>query len=1104
MYEFGKTYYDLLFQSDEKGEIKKLIPTFLAIANRKRDELTTGDTLQSPEEMLEILSWTMVLYQIIGDTDSAYDTSLQIGDVFFTFGKEFLTGTHLMGKEEKWDRGLTLYNNAIEVYQQIRLDSMALEKIFALKLDRIDRLIDIGRHAEGLEEVAGLIDYYSSQPKEIVPYSKEELSLKSSEILGNKSIEAARAKQFVVADMLMKPTKDGFESAGKYTRITPYLWQLASVYDELDQNNLFLTLTDSAFDTALKYNDNKIQQTIFTYLEKRAKDICGDILGSRLLMVKKGSIEFYNNTGVQYLLKAMDCAKKIDNNEIPDKILEFLFEYGQSMYEKKLRKRSLIYFEFCATNWWNLPKGSSKTRDVIGYLETKFSDLLTEGKFDNAATHIGSIITIKTSIEDTESAGISAFSFAQAAGQQSKQEFELEFLERAYDAFTSAKATMKLQEMYSYIIQRSDPLFNLEPKSEARREKLIQLGEQVSSAISEETQGEFLQATTFKALNTGLLDLGISTADRAFEVQKNYDPQLAADLYFKVGSLILENNKEKAIEFITKSTKFAVEHEPLKEVIERNISYLQEYILTNEELSMKSFLVKKLEIISEMVDRIGKFHEFLLIFTQNLAEQVAQPNFFAEMKKFLARTFDEFQSQDSNHPKLEEIITWTNSHIREAYPAEAHAQVYELTLLNLSFYEKVNKPQEFRPFFWEVFNTFLSVENFSYAINLLKQTTLFLDRMKQPKEIQKELTEKAISDLHRSVKPKIAEEKFDDVWNIIQELFSILESTKLLSEAGNLYEVNARLFAPHRLDLALTMWKKIIEVVKDPEILTNVSKSISNDFIPMYLEKGAPPAVNQLYELAVEANKAISNTTGVHNAILQAAKFNLSLGEFEKVQEWGKKGFQEASDTKNEDMLLEFANMFFSVGSGLLADEPEIGVDLVKTASDQLRGYGPSGFDYYCIKMAEIYENLYSSPLTQQVAQNEREKILKHFKDSGKRKEEGDFLLTTARISFNAENNNDGLNQISHATTIFKEIEDKDGLSDVVSLCLKTASKFRIGTSEYEALSSHAASVQETTTVELSDEKTQEAFGDLFDGLLDDMTSLLDPKEREKRKKGKK
>ena len=93
--------------------------------------------------MLDILSWTMVLYQLIGDTESAYNTSLQIGDVLFAYGKQFLTGSHLIGKEEKWERGLQLYNNAIDVYQQVRLDTPALDKIFALWLDKIARLIDI-------------------------------------------------------------------------------------------------------------------------------------------------------------------------------------------------------------------------------------------------------------------------------------------------------------------------------------------------------------------------------------------------------------------------------------------------------------------------------------------------------------------------------------------------------------------------------------------------------------------------------------------------------------------------------------------------------------------------------------------------------------------------------------------------------------------------------------------------------------------------------------------------------------------------------------------------------------------------------------------------
>jgi hypothetical protein len=153
--------------------------------------------------------------------------------------------------------------------------------------------------------------------------------------------------------------------------------------------------------------------------------------------------------------------------------------------------------------------------------------------------------------------------------------------------------------------------------------------------------------------------------------------------------------------------------------------------------------------------------------------------------------------------------------------------------------------------------------------------------------------------------------------------------------------------------------------------------------------------------------------------------------------------------------------------------------------------------------MAEIFEPLYNSPITQKVAQNERTKILQHFKDSGKRIEEGKFLVTTAKLSFQTGNINEGLDLISQATAILKELEDEDGLSEIVSVCLKTAANYRVGTDEYIALSRHAASVQESSTVEISDEKTQDAFGDLFDGLLDDMTSLMDPEERERRKKEK-
>jgi hypothetical protein len=111
--------------------------------------------------------------------------------------------------------------------------------------------------------------------------------------------------------------------------------------------------------------------------------------------------------------------------------------------------------------------------------------------------------------------------------------------------------------------------------------------------------------------------------------------------------------------------------------------------------------------------------------------------------------------------------------------------------------------------------------------------------------------------------------------------------------------------------------------------------------------------------------------------------------------------------------------------------------------------------------------------------------------------------VTSAKLSFQVGNINEGLDLISQATGILKELEDEDGLGEIVSVCLKTAANYRVGTDEYITLSRHAASVQESATVEISEEKTQEAFGDLFDGLLDDMTKLMDPTEREKRQKEK-
>ncbi|MFX1284257.1 MAG: hypothetical protein ACFFB5_11410 [Promethearchaeota archaeon] len=1102
MFQTGKNYYDILDQEDQEEKIKELIPTFLEVSGRERDRLS-----ESPEEMIEVLDWTTKLYQLVGKTDAAYDISLQTGDSYFSYGQHLLTTKARLGKEEKWQRGLELFEKAVEAFQKIRLDRQSLEKILEVKLDKISKLIDINRHVEGIEETSTLMEFYRSQAAEIVPYSHEVLSLKIAETLADKSLVAARDKQFTIADVLMKSAKAGYENAGEFIKVAPYLWQLAVIYDEFDQKELFFSLVDTTYDTVLKYEDESIQQTILNYLDNQAKSICSKIINSRLLMVKKGPIEFQNNDGVQYLLKSIDLAKKINNVDIPDKALEFLFQYAQTMYDKKLTKRSLPYLEFCAQNWWTLPERSNKTHEIIAYLESKFGNLITEGKFNKASRHLRCIISIKIFMEDFESAGTSAYSFAQSAGQQGKQEIELEFLEQAYDAFNSVKATKNLQDMLNYVNQQMEPLFNLDSKSQEPRESFIHLGELIAAAISEETQGDFFQGTAIKALNSGLIDLGISFTDKTFEVLKTYDQHAAADFYFNVGSILLETDMEKAFNFISKSTEFATKYEPLKDLVDRNLDYIQNNALTSTDLSVKIFLVKKLELLYEIVERGDVFNEFLFILAQNLSENTKQPNYFTEMKNYLSKSFYGFHTQDPNHPKLSEIITWTNNHILEAYTDTEHTQMYELAIQNLAFHKELNQIQEYINFFWDLFNKFVSTEDFPHAVAYFKQLYETLDQLEQHTEIKKEITEQVASSIDRGIKPRIADEKFDEAWPIIEGLFSILEEVNSHSEAINLYQTNAQLFAPHRLDLALTMWSQAInkaKTINDTDDITTITKVIIDDIIPIYLERGIPRAVNQLYSQAASAFNALGNSAAMLEAMLNVTRYNLSLSDFEAVHQLGKKGFDLATKFKLDEPLFEFANMFFAVGSGLLVEDPETGVELIKTASDYLRDYGPSGYDHYCIKMAEIYEELYNTPLTQQVAQNEREKILQHFKDSGKKKEEGRFLVKSANLSFQAGNINEGLNLISQATGILKELEDEDGLSEIVSTCLKTAANYRVGTDEYIALSRHAASVQETATVKISKEKTQEAFTDLFDGLLDDMTSLMDPKEREKREKEKK
>ena len=1099
MFETARSYHDMLNQDNQQAKIKELLPTFLEISGRERDRLAQ----EAPEEMVGVLDWTVSLFQLVGKPEAAYDFSIQTGDAYFSYGQQLLTSSSLIGKEEKWQRGLDLFDKAIEAYQKIKMDTQSLGKILEVQLDRIDKLIDIGRHVEGVEGTKSLMDYHKAHP-EIVPFSREILSSKVADIFASKSISYAQNKKFDIADVLMKTAKAGFGNAGKHSEIPPYLWQLALIYDEHNQKELFYALIDNSFDMALKYEDKSIQQAILDYLDEQAKTSCENIISSRLLMVKKSSIEFQNNDGVQYLLKSMDLAKKTSKDEIIDQKLGFLYSYGQRMYERKMVKRSLPYLEFCAQNWWSLEEGSSKTHEIINYLESKFGTLITEGKFDRASTHLGSIISIKIFIEDSESAGDSAYSFAKTAGEQGKQEIELEFLERAYDGFVAVKSISKLQDMLNYVNHRMELYFNLDPRVLEPRERFIQLGSGISSAISEETLGNFLQTTTFKALNTGLFELGIKTADEAFNIIKNYDHKEAAEIYFQVGSVLLEREREIALDLIDKSTRFAMEIDSLEEVINRNIAFLEEQTLASPVLAPKLQLTEKLEVLSGITKNLDRFNNFLFTLTKHLAEKADQPDFYSETKKFISKTFYGYYNQDPNHSKLPEILTWISNHILEKYSETEHPQIYELAIANLAFHEKIKQAQQYIDFFWQVFNKFISTEDFSHATAYFKQTHETFIRMNEPKEVITEFTGEVVASLDRGIKPKIADEKFEEAWTLIEGLFSILTDAGLSTQAIDLYQNNGQLFAQHRLDLALTMWSQAIETAKainETESIHTIVKTINDDIIPTYVERGIPPAVNQLYSAAASGQEALGDTAGVLDTTLNVTRYNLSISDFKEVHLQGVKGFELATKSQNEDYLLEFSNMFFAIGSGLLSTDPEIGVNLIKTASDYLREYGR--YDYYLTKMAEIFELLYNTPITQKVAQNERGKILQHFKDSGKKVEEGRFLVTTAKLSFQAGNINEGLDLISRGTGILKELEDEDGLGEIVSVCLKTAANYRVGTDEYIALSRHAASVQETATVDISDEKTQEAFGDLFDGLLDDMTKLMDPAEREKREREK-
>jgi hypothetical protein len=427
-----------------------------------------------------------------------------------------------------------------------------------------------------------------------------------------------------------------------------------------------------------------------------------------------------------------------------------------------------------------------------------------------------------------------------------------------------------------------------------------------------------------------------------------------------------------------------------------------------------------------------------------------------------------------------------------------------MVVLSLDFHEKSNQPTQFISFIWPIIERISSDEQYQQAIILYQKTYDFLVRAGFDST---EFTKKVVTLLERDQKSHILDEKYNEAWNIIQMLFQILSDSQMKLEAVKLYQENGQLFAPHRLDLALTMWsqasKIALELDNSREIITNLVSNITNDILPNFKEEQNHPAVFQLSKLLIELNEMIDDNHAAVNTILDVNRYLLAMGDYNSVLEWGERGFKMANDQKDMQLMEDFSSMFFGVGAGLLQDNPDMALQLISTASDQLRAFGEEGMDYYCTKIADIYLNLYTSEAGHELAVSEREHLLKHFKERELKSSEAKFLLTTAEIALKEGNVNEGLSLIYDATDLFQELNDEENLSEVVGLCLKNASKYPIGSAEYNNLSQHATQIQDGG-ITISDEKTQEAFTDLFDGMLDDMTSLFDPKEKKKRQKRKK
>ncbi|MHA2032507.1 MAG: hypothetical protein ACW99Q_24325, partial [Candidatus Kariarchaeaceae archaeon] len=211
IFEYAEAYFSKLVQAGDKKAVQELIPEFFELSSRL---IAQSETIK-PEERIEILRWTIELHKFVEDRKGAHQISLILGDDYFESGKLLLSTNHLIGKEEKYNRGIDLYSQAIETYQDIMLNSESLECILNVKLDKISRFIDINRITEAVEDTANLVRYFNDQSKDIHPYPRKALSVKIADLLASKSLEKAR-KKVKIASILQKSAVAGFEEAEEY------------------------------------------------------------------------------------------------------------------------------------------------------------------------------------------------------------------------------------------------------------------------------------------------------------------------------------------------------------------------------------------------------------------------------------------------------------------------------------------------------------------------------------------------------------------------------------------------------------------------------------------------------------------------------------------------------------------------------------------------------------------------------------------------------------------------------------------------------------------------------------------------------------------------